>query len=205
LDSEKVAKEKIREIDVEDLKDDPELERLHSERLAQLQQEAEKRQEMQRKGHGEYQTIEEGDFLEAVTKTHLTVVHFFHLDFERCKIMDKHLAELCKKYFETRFVRISAQDAPFFSVKLKVKMLPCVILFVNGVAVDRVVGFDELGATDHWETAVLERRLLKAGVIKQRVRGADDSDSDEEPEQVRHSIRAGGQRDPDDESSDFSD
>jgi len=109
LDSEKVAKEKIREIDVEDLKDDPELERLHSERLAQLQQEAEKRQEMQRKGHGEYQTIEEGDFLEAVTKTHLTVVHFFHLDFERCKIMDKHLAELCKKYFETRFVRISAQ------------------------------------------------------------------------------------------------
>lgn len=34
------------------------------------------------------------------------------------------------------------QDAPFFAEKLRVRMLPCVIMFRQGVAVDRIVGFD---------------------------------------------------------------
>jgi hypothetical protein len=42
------------ELDVEDLLDDPELERLHRDRLLELQCEAEKRATMQHKGHGEY-------------------------------------------------------------------------------------------------------------------------------------------------------
>ena len=44
-----------RNVDVDDLLDDPELERPHAERLATMQQEAEKRAQLQRKGHGEYQ------------------------------------------------------------------------------------------------------------------------------------------------------
>ena len=44
-----------RDVDVDDLLDDPELERLHAERLATMQREAEKRAQLQRKGHGEYQ------------------------------------------------------------------------------------------------------------------------------------------------------
>ena len=44
-----------RNVDVDDLLDDPELERLHAERLATMQREAEKRAQLQRKGHGEYQ------------------------------------------------------------------------------------------------------------------------------------------------------
>jgi hypothetical protein len=46
-----------RDIDVDDLLDDPELERLHAERLAALQKEAEKRATLQRKGHGELQEV----------------------------------------------------------------------------------------------------------------------------------------------------
>lgn len=46
-----------REVDVDDLLDDPELERLHAERLAALQKEAEKRAKLQRKGHGELQEV----------------------------------------------------------------------------------------------------------------------------------------------------
>ena len=42
------------EVDVEDLLDDPELERLHRDRLLELQREAEKRAGMQQRGHGEY-------------------------------------------------------------------------------------------------------------------------------------------------------
>lgn len=46
-----------REVDVDDLLDDPELERLHAERLAAMQKEAEKRMVLQRKGHGELQEV----------------------------------------------------------------------------------------------------------------------------------------------------
>lgn len=45
------------QVDVDDLLDDPELERLHAERLAALQREAEKRAAMQRKGHGEWRGV----------------------------------------------------------------------------------------------------------------------------------------------------
>ena len=38
--------------------------------------------------------------------------HFFHRDFERCKILDKHLAILARKYFDTRFIKLSAPVRP---------------------------------------------------------------------------------------------
>ena len=44
------------------------------------------------------------------------------------------------------------QDSPFFVDKLNVRVLPCVVMFVDGVAVDRVVGFDTLGAKDDFPT-----------------------------------------------------
>ena len=136
------AQKKHANVDVEDLLDDPDLEALHEQRIAKLKEEREKRQQMSHKGHGELTDISEGEFLEVVTKTERVVCHFFHKDFERCKIMNKHLKILAPKYFTTRFCKLHGPDAPFFVAKLQVQMLPCVILFVNGVAVDRVVGFD---------------------------------------------------------------
>ena len=44
------------------------------------------------------------------------------------------------------------QDAPFFTVKLNVKVLPCLIMFSGGVAGDRVAGFDDFGARDSFST-----------------------------------------------------
>ena len=51
--------------DLEDLEDDPELHQLHKERIQQMKEEQEKRREMQRKGHGEYRDIDEGEFLDS--------------------------------------------------------------------------------------------------------------------------------------------
>ena len=108
-DAEASAKERNQSyIDMDDLLDDPDLQKIHEERIAQLQREAEKRAEMKKKGHGTYDQIEEGDFLEVVTKTDIVVVHFFHKEFERCKIVDKHLKILAQKYFDTKFVKLSA-------------------------------------------------------------------------------------------------
>lgn len=41
-----------------------ELERLHADRIAAMKQEAERRAELERKGHGTYEEVTEGDFLE---------------------------------------------------------------------------------------------------------------------------------------------
>ena len=70
-------------------------------------------------------------------------------------------------------VLLPVQDAPFFTVKLQVKMLPCLIFFQNGVACDRAVGFDDYGATDDFTTTSVERRLLKSGVSLRCKRVAD--------------------------------
>lgn len=61
------------DIDLDDLLDDPELERLHAERLYALQKEAEKRVKLQQKGHGELQEVEEGQFLEVSIQSTLSL------------------------------------------------------------------------------------------------------------------------------------
>lgn len=61
------------------------------------------------------------------------------------------------------YIPVPVQDAPFFTVKLQVKMLPCLVFFQNGVACDRAVGFDDYGASDDFPTTAVEQRLLKSG------------------------------------------
>jgi thioredoxin-like negative regulator of GroEL len=191
LERESKAKEvgKYSNIDVNDLLDDPELEALHEQRLAEIKAERERRQQMSHKGHGELTDISEGEFLDVVMKTRLVACHFCHKDFERCKIMDKHLRQLATQYFTTRICKIHAPDAPFFVAKLKVQMLPCVIFFVNGVAIDRVVGFDELGGVDDFRTAALEARMKASGVLEDNE--VKSSDQVAEAEQIRQTVRSG--------------
>jgi thioredoxin-like negative regulator of GroEL len=186
--ADKVQK-KYANVDVEELLDDPDLEQLHEQRLAELKAEREKRQEMSHKGHGEVTDITEGEFLEVVTKTDFVACHFFHKDFERCKIMDKHLRLLAPQYFSTRFCKLHAPDAPFFVAKLQVQMLPCLVLFVNGVAVDRVVGFEELGKRDDFNTQDLEKRMIAAGVLQTRdAQRQEEEDDDERGRVVRRGV-----------------
>jgi len=159
------SQQKHEDVDLDELMDDPELEKLHAERINALKREAEKRQKLQQKGHGEYREITEGEFLGEVTKSPRVVCHFYHREFFRCKIMDKHIKLLTPKYFDTKFICVDAENCPFFVTKLGIKVLPCVILFRDGVAVDRIIGFQELGGVDDFTTKALENRLLKAGLV----------------------------------------
>lgn len=84
-------------------------------------------------------------------------------------------------------------------MKLQVKLLPCLVIFCNGVAVDRLAGFDELGSKDDFTTARLEKRLLKSGVISEPKR---QQDSEDEDDQLCRNVRSSAQ-DIADEDSDF--
>lgn len=62
---------------------------------------------------------------------------------------------------------MNVENAPFLVVKLKVQVLPCVLAFVDGQGIDRIVGFEGLGYTqDTFTTKDLEARLLGTGVIQ---------------------------------------
>ncbi|KAI8999904.1 thioredoxin-like protein [Hyaloraphidium curvatum] len=124
--------------------------------------------EMRQNAHGTYETVtQEKELMRITTTTKLVVVSFFHKDFRRCQIMDKHLEALAKKHFRTKFVRIDVENAPFLVERLKIQILPCVLAFVDGISVDRLVGFEELGNNDNFTMAQLEKRLAsKSEVIK---------------------------------------
>jgi thioredoxin-like negative regulator of GroEL len=76
------------------------------------------------------------------------VCHFFHNDFPRCRIFDRHLGELSKvkKHLPTKFVKMDADKAKFFTAKLNIKVMPTLCMFKDGVCIDRILGFEELGS-----------------------------------------------------------
>ncbi|EOD46483.1 putative gtpase inhibitor [Neofusicoccum parvum] len=152
---------------IAELEADDSLDGLREQRLQQLHAEFTRAKQMRSSEHGTYQEVkEEKALMDITTSTKLCVVHFFHADFNRCRIMDGHIETLAPKHFDTRFLRINVDNAPFLVTKLKVQVLPCVIAFVDGQGVDRIVGFEGLGyGSDKFTTNDLERRLLQCGVL----------------------------------------
>ncbi|ORX88827.1 thioredoxin-like protein [Basidiobolus meristosporus CBS 931.73] len=150
-----------------ELENDDAFESYREERLEQLQRELNQVRDLKEKDHGAYTEIDsEKEILKITTTTPQCVVHFFHKDFRRCQIMDTHLEKIASRHFRTKFCKIDVENAGFLVEKLKIKVLPCVMSFVNGISVDKLVGFEELGNTDGFKTDLVEARLVKCGVIK---------------------------------------
>ncbi|KAJ4001760.1 thioredoxin-like protein [Lentinula boryana] len=135
--------------------------------LEMLRKEMERMREMKQSQYGTYNEItDEKEVVRITAHEPRCVVHFYHPNFKRCEIMDKHLAKIAPKYFNTRFFRVFVENIPWLVEKLSIKVLPCVICFVKGVTKDRLIGFDELGSDDTFTTAALELRLSVCDVIQ---------------------------------------
>ncbi|KAJ6385639.1 hypothetical protein OIU77_028757 [Salix suchowensis] len=155
--------DEIAALDRLDLED---IEALRERRLQQMKKMAEKRSRWISLGHGEYTEIpSEKDFFSAVKASDRVVCHFYR-DNWPCKVMDKHMSILAKQHVETRFAKIHAEKSPFLAEKLKI-----------------LVGFDELGGTDEFNTEDLEERLAKAQVI------FFEGESSKSSAQTRRSVR----------------
>lgn len=97
--------------------------------------------------------------------------------------MDKHLQQLAPKYFNTLFIRVFVENVPWLVERLGIKVLPCVMSFIDGQSKDRyvyssyqyssrrhhclcrIIGFEDLGNSDQFETATLEWKLLNSGAV----------------------------------------
>jgi len=140
---------------------------LREQGLRELQREMEHLKQMREDMHGKYTELtDEKEVIRTCASEPLCVIHFYHSNFRRCAIMDKHMAALAPKYFNTRFLRVFVENVPFLVEKLGLKVLPCVICFVKGISKDRITGFEELGNADSFSTATLELRLMHTGVIQ---------------------------------------
>ncbi|KAL6235448.1 hypothetical protein BDW75DRAFT_209498 [Aspergillus navahoensis] len=153
--------------------------------------------------------------LDYTTQTQRCVIHFAHPDFARCATMDDHIRALAARHQDVRFARVDVRETPFVVEKLKIRVLPCVIGFSDGVAVERVLGFEGLGpggtaGLEGFNTASLEKRLLGKGILSQARFNANDeeesdenSDDDDGVREGRRSIRTGTTRDLKDDDDDY--
>lgn len=142
---------------------------------------------------GAYMEKNEKEFFELIEKKKDRILcHFFHENFIRCKLLDKYLTTTAYDHPETLFIKINVQLAPFIVTKLKIKVLPAIYFFKDGVVKDMIVGFEEFGNDDNFKKYDFLSRLAKYGGInlsseenfslkktkKQAVLGESD-DSDE--------------------------
>lgn len=126
-------KEKV----TEKMEDFPELDRVDSDEERIMQAEIKKRREISEKQYekekkdeetlklkpyGQYKEIVESDFLDTMLKNNQVICHFYSPDFERCKIVDKHLYIIAQQHAESFFVKINATKTPFFTDKLGIKV-----------------------------------------------------------------------------------
>jgi thiol-disulfide isomerase/thioredoxin len=160
--------------------DDQAVEAFRQRRLAEMKKAHVKVDESKAKGHGEVRTISQDEFLpECTGSSKYVAVHFFHKDFERCKIMDHHLKIMAPLHMSCKFVRIDAENAPFFVAKLAIKTLPTLLVFKDGETIDRLMGFEGLSDTKHpdeFSTSRLGRWLEKTGAIEYEGPDSDEED-----------------------------
>ena len=119
-----------------------------------------------------------------------------------CRVMDKHLRILAALTPHAKFLRINAIKAPFFTAKLRVKVLPTLVFFVDGIAIGRQTGFEGLvnsAAEDDFPTPRLLRRLRASGVLGAAERAAaleaadgEDEDDDDGADEDFNSETAAG-------------
>ncbi|GAA5896908.1 Plp1p [Sporobolomyces salmoneus] len=149
----------------EELDNDFELGGFREKRMMELKAQIDAAQRRQESGYGQYSEIKVEKVLCHDRKAPRSVVHFFHPDFRRCKIMDKHLERLAEKHTDTLFLKADVANVPFLVNKLGVKVLPCVIGFAEGNSKMKLVGFDELDGGDDFNTKTLEIGMVQCGVL----------------------------------------
>lgn len=153
--------EQIDNLDVNDL------ENLRKMRVKELKEREEKKRRWLELDHGTYEQLpEEKMFFDIIKKSENVVVHFFTDTSQKSPIMDMHLKKLAPKHLETRFIKMNAEKCHFLAEKLKIKTIPTLTLVKNGIMVDKVVGFTQLGNRDDFSTEMLEWRIAHSEVIE---------------------------------------
>ncbi|KAK9452349.1 thioredoxin-like protein [Limtongia smithiae] len=146
------------------------LDALRERRMQELSAQMKASRRLYDSGYGRLTDVSsEKELMDISSAAKYSVVHFYQPTFRRCLIMKERLESLTAKHMETRFLSINVDTAPFLVVKLKIQILPCVICFIDGKEVLRLVGFEALGNSDNFTSSALEFQLQQSGVITSKL------------------------------------
>ena len=164
-----------------------------AQRLQELKSEAKDSQTFSaQSGQAIFKTLSGDDeCLQFTTEYERALVHFFHPDFARCSLMDRHCEDIAAKHNElgdadVAFGRIDVRNAPFVVEKLGIRVLPALVGFVKGIVKGRVTGFEGVtwgGREDGPAvTSILEDKIVEWTVLKKKL--LDEVDEDEADERL---------------------
>lgn len=165
------AKQMEEELDTEiarlDNLQDDDYETLRKRRLAQLRKGAEDRARWQRNGHGTVAELPEKEFFGRAKGSERMVVIFFRKGTSRyTEDVNDHMARVAERHFETFFAKVDAEKAAFLCTKLRIRVMPSIVL-VKGGEIERVVaGLDAFAeGGGKFSTVGIERRLFEMGML----------------------------------------
>lgn len=75
------------------------------------------------------------------------------------------MRDLSAKHIEAKFIKIDAEKAPFLCERLRIWMLPTIVLIRGGKTDYSIVGFDDLGGSDEFSTETLESFLIGKDIL----------------------------------------
>mgnify|MGYP001070520600 CR=1 FL=1 len=86
--------------------------------------------------------IRELDVMSCVTCSETVVIHFFQENFEKCSVINKFMDQLSERHLTVKWVRINVLNAPFLVEKLKIKVLPCLVIYKNLNLFLKILGYE---------------------------------------------------------------
>lgn len=159
--------ELLEELELENSQNDLFMDKYREQRIQEIHNHFKVLNKRKQEGFGRLTEIaNESELMKLTNKIERVVIHFELEKFQKCLYMNDKLDQLSKKYLKTKFYKISVEKAPFLVDKLKIKVLPFVICYINGNEAERIIGFSKMGNDPNgFDTSRLENVLLKAGVI----------------------------------------
>uniref|UniRef100_A0A1A9UJH5 Phosducin domain-containing protein n=1 Tax=Glossina austeni TaxID=7395 RepID=A0A1A9UJH5_GLOAU len=139
---------------------------MRKRRIGYMRELNKKKQKWLKNGHGTYsQLADEKEFFEISNKCPDIVCHFYRDGNECCRVVDSHLNVLAGKHIGAKFCKVNLEKSPFLSKRLRMKVIPTIVVIRKGKIEDFIVGFSDLGNCDNFGTDMLEWRLAQSGVI----------------------------------------
>ena len=80
-------------------------------------------------------------------------------------IVDSHFEKLAPTHLETLFLKINVEKNPFLVDRLRIVLIPTIVLIRDGKTEHSILGFDEFGGIDEFSTDDLAYVLAGHGVL----------------------------------------
>lgn len=105
------------------------------------------------------------EFFNAAKKSERMIVHFYRGVTPRCEIVDAHFQKLAEQHLESRFIKVDVEKSPFLVERLKIMVIPTIVIVKDGKTEHSIRGFDEFGGTDDFSTEDVAYILSTHGVL----------------------------------------